>query len=142
EWKRDEKDRPLAAYFVERADGKPFAMAGIWDTWISPDGEVIESVAVVTTEANADIASIHHRMPVILAQADYLTWLEAERVSVEEAKPLIKAPPDGTMAPRPVGNQVNKVVNDDPSNLNAPSPDDPAPRTPPKRNDPRQGDLF
>jgi len=142
EWKRDERDRPLQAYFVERADGKPFAMAGIWETWISPDGELIESVAVVTTEANADVASIHHRMPVILAQKDYLTWLEADRGSVEDAKALIKPPPDGTMVPRAVGNQVNKVVNDEPSNLNPPDPNEPAPGAPSKPTDPRQVDLF
>ena len=103
---------------------------------------MIESVAVVTTEANADIASIHHRMPVILTQKDYLTWLEANRVSVEEAKALIKPPPDGTMVPRAVGNQVNKVVNDEPSNLNPPDPNEPAPGAPSKPTDPRQGDLF
>ncbi len=142
EWKRDENDKPLAAYFVERVDGKPFAMAAIWETWVSPDGEVIESVAVITTEANGDIAGIHHRMPVILAQADYLTWLEADRVPVGEAKMLIKPPPDGTVVARPVGNRVNKVVNDDPANLDPADPNDEPPKPPPKRTDPRQGDLF
>ncbi len=141
EWKRDQNDKPLQAYFVERADGKPFAMAGIWDTWISPEGEVIDTVAIVTTEANAEVAPIHHRMPVILDKDDYLTWIEADRVSIDDAKALIKPAPDGTLAPRPVSNRVNAVRNDDVANLNPFNSNDLAPQ-PPCKNDPRQGDLF
>jgi len=139
EWKRDERDKPLQAYFVEQADGKPFAMAGIWDTWISPDGEVIESVCIITTPANAEILPIHHRMPVILDRRDYLQWLEG---TVEQAQALIKAPPDGTMAPRPVNNRVNAVRNDDAENV---APFDPATAPPPastKNAHGRQGELF
>lgn len=141
EWKRDANDKPLQAYFIERADGKPFAMAGIWDTWISPDGEVVDSVAIVTTEANAEIAPIHDRMPVILAPKDYLTWIEAERVTAEEAKALIKPAPDGTFAPKPVSNRANAVRNDDAANLEPADPNAPA-QPPRKSSDPRQGDLF
>jgi putative SOS response-associated peptidase YedK len=141
EWKRDQNDKPLQAYFVERADGTPFAMAGIWDTWVSPDGEIIDTVAIVTTEASADVAPIHHRMPLILDKDDYLTWIEADRVSVDEAKALIKPAPNGTLLPRPVSNRVNAVRNDDEENLN---PFDPSgtPPAPARKGDPRQGDLF
>jgi putative SOS response-associated peptidase YedK len=141
EWKRDANDKPLQAYFVSREDGKPFAMGGIWETWISPDGEVIDTVAIVTTLANAEIAPIHDRMPVILDNRDYLTWIEADRVSVEDAKALIKPASDGTLSPRPVSNRVNTVKNDDSENL---SPFDPSGVPPPPRkpSDPRQGDLF
>lgn len=141
EWKRDANDKPLQAYFVARADGRPFAMGGIWDTWISPDGEVIDTVAIVTTLANAEIVGIHDRMPVILAPGDYLTWIEADRVSVEEAKALIKPAPDGTLAPRPVSNRANAVKNDDAANLDPFDPSD-APAAPPRKSDSRQGDLF
>jgi putative SOS response-associated peptidase YedK len=139
EWKRDANDKPLQAYFVTRGDGKPFAMAGIWDTWISPDGEVIDTCAIVTTEANAEVAPIHHRMPVILDPRDYLTWLEGD---VEEVKALIKAAPDGTMAPRAVSNRVNAVRNDDAANLNSFDPSAAPVQSPPRKGDPRQGDLF
>lgn len=141
EWKRDANDKPLQAYFVARADGRPFAMGGIWDTWISPDGEVIDAVAIVTTLANAEIVGIHDRMPVILAPDDYLTWIEADRVSVEDAKALIRPAPDGTLAPRPVSNRANAVKNDDAANLDPFDPRD-APAAPPRKSDPRQGDLF
>lgn len=141
EWKRDANDKPLQAYFIERADAKPFVMAGIWDTWISPDGEIIDSVAIVTTVANEDVLPIHDRMPVILDKRDYLAWLDAERTTVDQAKALIKPAPAALLAPRPVSNRVNAVRNDDAANLN---PFDPsgAPPTPPRKGDPRQGDLF
>jgi putative SOS response-associated peptidase YedK len=135
-------DKPLQAYFVARADGTPFAMAGIWETWISPDGEVIDTVAIVTTLANAEVAPIHDRMPVILDNRDYLTWIEADRVSVEDAKALIKPAPDGTLSFRPVSNRVNTVKNDDSENLNPFDPSGAPPAAPRKRSDPRQGDLF
>lgn len=141
EWKRDEKDKPLQAYFVARADGRPFAMGGIWDTWISPDGEIIDTVAIVTTLANAEIVGIHDRMPVIVAPADYLTWIDAERVPVDDAKALIRPAPDGTLAPRPISNRANAVRNDDVSNLDPFDPSE-APVAPPRKGDPRQGDLF
>lgn len=140
EWRRDEKDRPLQAFFVERRDSKPFAMAAIWDMWISSDGEVIESVAVLTTHANADLDGIHDRMPVILDKRDYLTWLHAERVPVEDAQALIKPPPAGLLIARAIGNRVNAVKNDDAGNLDPPDPNEPP--KPPKGSDPRQGDLF
>ncbi len=141
EWKRDANDKPLQAYFVSRVDGKPFAMGGIWETWISPDGEVIDTVAIVTTLANAEIAPIHDRMPVILDNRDYLTWIEADRVPVEDAKALIKPAPDGTLLPQAISNRANTVKNDDSENLNPVDPSD-APPTPPRKADPRQGDLF
>jgi putative SOS response-associated peptidase YedK len=142
EWKRDANDKPLQAYFVERADGKPFAMAGIWETWISPDGEIIDTVAIVTTEANEDVAPIHHRMPVILDKRDYLAWIDAEATPVEGAMALIKAPPVGTMVPRAVSNRVNAVRNDDAENLSPFDPSTAPPQPPRKSGDPRQGDLF
>jgi putative SOS response-associated peptidase YedK len=144
EWRRDENDRPLQAYFVERADGKPFAMAGVWDVWKSPAGDYIESVAVVTTPASADIAGIHDRMPLILAPEDYLSWLDAQRVDEGHARELIRTAPAGTLIARAVGNRVNKVANDDPANLAPATPDDTPPlkSTRRKPKDTGQGSLF
>ena len=62
-------------------DGAPFAMAGIWDDWLSADGSELESCAVVTTAANDHLAPIHHRMPVILDPKDWDAWLDNEGTS-------------------------------------------------------------
>jgi len=108
-------------------------MAGVWESWISPDGEEIETVAIVTVSANADVGPVHDRMPAILDPRDYLDWLEAERVSAAEAVGLCVPAPDGTLIARPVGERVNAVKNDDAANL---QPGDPT------KDDGGQGRLF
>jgi putative SOS response-associated peptidase YedK len=143
EWRRDENDKPLQAFFVERQDRKPFVMAGIWDVWHSPAGDRIESVAIVTTPASADLAGIHDRMPLILAPDDFLSWLDAETVDEAHARELIRPAPTGTLIARPISDRVNKVANDDSGNLDPPPDGAPPPK--PSRRKPKdtgQGSLF
>lgn len=60
-------------------DGKPLALAGLWETWGEPEsGETVHSFTVVTTRANDFMAPIHERMPVILGEDDWDTWLDRE----------------------------------------------------------------
>lgn len=73
EWARHEDGTKLP-HFVHRADGAPLVMAGIWQEWGEEDTRQ-ETCAVVTTQANATIADIHHRMPVIPDPADWPLWL-------------------------------------------------------------------
>jgi len=56
-------------------DDSPFALAGLWSRWNSPDGSPLETFAIITTDANELIAPIHNRMPVIVDSKDYLLWL-------------------------------------------------------------------
>lgn len=58
-----------------RKDGEAFAMAGLWDRWKAPDGRQVLSFTILTAAANAAVAPIHERMPVILAPADEDRWL-------------------------------------------------------------------
>ncbi|MCA3628783.1 MAG: SOS response-associated peptidase [Methylobacterium sp.] len=79
EWmKLDEKGRKKQPYRIFRPSGEPLAMAGIHETWSSRDGSEIDSCAILTTTANATLAAIHDRMPVILASADFEAWLAPE----------------------------------------------------------------
>lgn len=97
--------------------GAPFAFAGLWEQWTSPDGQIVNSMAIVTTEANAKLRPIHGRMPVILKPHDYDRWLGAppEVTGVAEAKAqrLLKPYPPENMAFYRVGLHVNNVRNDD-----------------------------
>lgn len=61
-------------WHIFRSDGAPLALAGIWQDW-ERDGVRLTSCALITTNANADVAQIHHRMPVVIEAADWPLWL-------------------------------------------------------------------
>ncbi|MCH9746480.1 MAG: SOS response-associated peptidase [Alphaproteobacteria bacterium] len=73
EWHRMKGEKPIP-YRVTRSDGEPLVMAGIWQDW-ELGGELLSSCAIVTTDANAKMADIHHRLPVILNSDDWSLWL-------------------------------------------------------------------
>jgi putative SOS response-associated peptidase YedK len=83
-------------YAIARVDGQPMAMAGLWEGWRAPDGEVLRSFAILTTAANDTMSVLHERMPVILEPANWSTWL-----GEDGADPL------GLM--KPAGNDVLRM---------------------------------
>lgn len=62
---------------------QPFAFAGVWDRWQQVDHPAIESCSIVTTTPNRLLSEIHHRMPVILHEDDYDTWLNPQQKQTE-----------------------------------------------------------
>lgn len=98
-------------YFISVTGDQPFAFAGLWETWKSPDGERIESCTIVVTEANEVLRSIHDRMPVILDADRFDLWLDT-KTPLDEAKALLRAY-IGEMTLYPVSPRVNSVRNDD-----------------------------
>ncbi|MEM8685763.1 MAG: SOS response-associated peptidase [Pseudomonadota bacterium] len=94
EWQGDVPGRKVP-FYVPRADGKPLAFGGIWEHWMGPDGSELESVAILTTAANAQLAAIHHRMPVVIAQGDFARWLGNE----DRPDDLLRPVPEGFFAP-------------------------------------------
>jgi len=111
EWKSI-KGRIKRPYAIAMKDGAPFAIAGIWENWKEPaSGDWIRTFAIITTAANALVADIHDRMPLILARDDYARWLG------EEADPrdLMRPFPAELMRMWPISARVNKPENDDPS---------------------------
>ena len=111
EWQRREHGKQ--PYFVRMRDGRPFAFAGLWDRWESPETGVIESCAILTTAANAVLAPIHDRMPVILPPTEYERWLDPALPNTDSLAPLLAPfPPDGMLA-FPVSPRVNAPAVDD-----------------------------
>ena len=108
EWRT--KGGPRHPYLVRMASREPFAFAGLWAWWRSPEGEGVESCTIVTTTANPLLATIHDRMPVVLAPADYEAWLEADS---EEAQALLEPSDDAELEVVAVSDRVNNVRNDD-----------------------------
>jgi putative SOS response-associated peptidase YedK len=94
EWKVVEGGKQ--PYAIARADGQPLAFAGLWEGFKWPDGTVARTFTIITTNANATMADIHDRMPVILEQNDWPAWLgEVEN--------------DPAMLLRPAGDDVLKI---------------------------------
>jgi putative SOS response-associated peptidase YedK len=111
EWKAI-KGRIKQPYAIAMKDGAPFAIAGVWENWKEPaSGEWIRTFAIITTDANALVAEIHDRMPLILARDDYAHWLGEEADPRELMRPF----PAGLMRMWPISTRVNKPENDDPS---------------------------
>lgn len=73
EWQTRE-GAPKQPYAIAGADGEPLALAGIWEGWRGAEGDVVRSFAIIVSEANAQVAPIHGRMPVIIEPEDWPTW--------------------------------------------------------------------
>jgi putative SOS response-associated peptidase YedK len=148
EWKRDgAHKRP---YFVRLKSGQPMAFAGLWEAWSGPNGEEMETVAIVTTTASRGIAHIHDRMPAIIAPEAFDFWLDAARVDAQTALALIAPARDGLIEAYEVSSAVNRVANDVPNLIEPVSAQvveaAPAPAAPVKRakkpKDDGQASLF
>jgi len=112
EWKPNPGKKTKTPYFIHMKDRKPFAFAGLWDSWESPDGSSIKTCTIITTEPNELMAPIHNRMPVILHTRNYTKWLDASPQTPENLLPLIKPYPADEMSAYPVSTLVNKPSND------------------------------
>lgn len=144
EWKMEGGRR--RAFHARRPGGGPLAFAGLWETWTGPNGEEMETAAIVTTQANEEMAKVHHRAPVIVALEQFDLWLRGE-ADAQSAANLIKPAPDGSMEVYEVSPAVNKVANDTPDLVEpytAPSPEAEQPERPKRKRtaDSGQGSLF
>ena len=75
EWHREGSVK--TPYYISSADGQPFAFAALWDNWNSKDTDAsVQSTTLITTEANDFMASLHHRMPVVLTPDTAPRWLQ------------------------------------------------------------------
>ncbi len=93
EWKTD--GRGKRAYFARPPGGGPLAFAGLWETWTGPNGEEMDTAAIVTTQANAAMAQVHHRTPVIIAPEAFDLWLDCSKVDEKAAAALLGPAPPG-----------------------------------------------
>ena len=114
EWKGTEGKKVKTPFFIHMKDRKPFAFAGLWDSWNSPDGSLIKSCTIITTDPNELTGIIHNRMPVILHQRDYAKWLDPSPQTPDQLKPLLKPFPAELMDAYPVSTLVNTPANDMP----------------------------
>ncbi len=114
EWKASPGEKTKTPYFIHMKDRKPFAFAGLWDEWQSPDGGAVRTCTIITTEPNELMSTLHNRMPVILAPKDYALWLDPAPQTPEKLVHLIKPFPADAMSAHSVSTLVNKPGNDRP----------------------------
>ena len=117
EWKAVPGQRSKQPFYISFRDGSPMAFAGLWETSKTADGTKVDTCAIITTQANAVLAPIHDRMPVVLNQEDWETWLSMEPVAVDMLEQLIKPCDADKMQAWGVSHAVNKVINDGPALL-------------------------
>lgn len=106
EWKAIHGAKQPFAIAME--DRSPYVIAGLWENWRRPDtGEWVRTFTILTCPANSLVAKIHDRMPVILHERDYDTWLGAKAATDAELRALLKPYPPEPMTIWPVGKAMN-----------------------------------
>jgi putative SOS response-associated peptidase YedK len=149
EWQAAGKG-PKQPFYIRARSGQPVAFAGLWETWEGPNGEEVDTAAIVTTRANRTLSPLHDRMPVIVAPDAFDLWLNCGEVDVRTAEALIAPAPDDLLEAWPVSMAVNRTANDNaalilPLDLSPPPPKPkaaPRPRVKPAASDDGQGALF
>jgi putative SOS response-associated peptidase YedK len=102
-------------FYVHLRNGRPFALAGLWERWEGADGGAIDSCTIITTEPNELMAPLHNRMPAILQPGDYALWLDPRTQTPEAVQPLLRPFPCQEMSAYAVSTQVNKPTMDSPT---------------------------
>ena len=106
EWHREGSVK--TPYYISSADGQPFAFAALWENWTSKEtGESIQSTTLITTEADDFMASLHHRMPVVLNPDSADQWLGGGIDAIDYA--LAHSP---ELRAWPVDRRVNNARNE------------------------------
>jgi putative SOS response-associated peptidase YedK len=112
EWQARPGTKTKVPHLIHLKSGKPFAFAGLWEHWQSPDGAELKSATIITTEPNELMSTIHNRMPVILPGAAQAQWMDPAPRSDLQA--LLVPYPAGEMEAYPISTLVNSPANDRP----------------------------
>lgn len=109
EWKKTPQGKQ-PFYFTQK-NGEPFAMGGIYEIWEGIDGSILQTCALLTTEANPEVGKIHNRMPVIIRPELYDRWLDKVQPTPKKLAPCFTPFPSKFMKITPVSTYVNSVGN-------------------------------
>lgn len=106
----DGRKRP---FFIYRRDHRPLGLAAVAESWMGPNGEELDTVAIVTTAASPELSVLHHRVPVAIDEVDFARWLDCSEDSAAPVLKLMVPPRDGAFAWHEVSTRVNHADNDD-----------------------------
>jgi putative SOS response-associated peptidase YedK len=105
---------PKIPFYIYLKSEEPFGLAGLWDTWKQPDGNVLESFTIITTEPNELIRSIHRRMPVILRREDEEQWLDCSAAPFDKVQSLLNPFPADLLDAHEISQRINNPKYDEP----------------------------
>lgn len=106
---------PKQPFYISNEDGKQLSIAGIWSSWQSESGEVIQSAAIITREAVGELATIHSRMPIFMPEDRWESWLDTEARDINRlVKAMVLEEPDAGLVAVPVSSRVNLVAHNGP----------------------------
>jgi putative SOS response-associated peptidase YedK len=115
EWKVVPGQKAKQPMYIHRRDGEPLAVAGLWSAWrdrdAGPDAPWLHSCTIITTSANATMAPVHDRMPVLIPATRWHEWLDPENHDVANLLTLLVPAPDDLLTMHPVSTAVNNVRN-------------------------------
>lgn len=118
EWRREAGKRRPQPFLIAPHDGAPLAMAGLWAPWReTASGALLLSATIVTTRANATVAELHNRMPVLLSPAEWPIWLDNGITDADFLADLLQPAPDDLLTLRPVSRRLNSPHNEGPELL-------------------------
>lgn len=114
EWKKQANGKRGQPFWMRPRHGGLVAFAALVETYMEPGGAEMDTGAILTTGASADIAPIHERMPVVIEQKDFARWLDCRGNEPRDVADLLRPAPAGFFEAVPVSDRVNKVANTEP----------------------------
>jgi putative SOS response-associated peptidase YedK len=100
--------------YIRPVADEVFGLAGLWETWRQPEGDVLKTFTIITVPANDALGEFHDRMPAILTRDAEDVWLDPD-VDAVAALAVLRSAPAEEMEIYPVTNRVNSVGIDDPT---------------------------
>jgi putative SOS response-associated peptidase YedK len=107
EWAQQPGTKSKTPMYITLQNHEPFAFAGLWDSWRTPDDQQLRTCTIITTEPNQLMSSIHNRMPALLLPDALNSWLDPEMQDEQELRHLLNPYPTEMMVARPVSRLVN-----------------------------------
>ncbi|HVE82456.1 MAG TPA: SOS response-associated peptidase [Myxococcales bacterium] len=114
EWKAEGAKQPKTPMYIHLKSGGPFGIAGLWERWKSPAGEVVESCTIITVPPNPMMKGIHNRMPAILTPDQYEAWLDPKLRDADRLAEMLRPYGGGDLEAYSVSQAVNSPANEGP----------------------------
>jgi putative SOS response-associated peptidase YedK len=104
-------------FWFHRENGELILFAGLYESWQAEPGQWQPTFTIITTVANATLAPVHDRMPVILPEEMVDEWLYPRPADAPDLSALLAPARDDLLSAVKVSPRVNSVLNDDPECL-------------------------